>query len=99
MMPSVFTSRLAARGADDALSPAACFTRALVGLTRSIWHPDCTFDTAIGLICETAAAALQVDRVNVWHYDRSAHELRCIHTYFAPDDDHASGGRHGDVVA
>lgn len=89
-MRSVFTSRLAARVTDDTQSPAARFTRALVGLTRSIWHPDCTFDTAIGLICETAAAALQVDRVNVWHYDRGAHELRCIHAYVAPDDDHAS---------
>ena len=68
------------------------FTRTLVELTRAVWHPACTFDSATGLICETAARTLQVERVNIWHYDRAAHLLRCLHAYSASDDAHAGAG-------
>jgi len=65
------------------------FTRALMTLTREIWHPDCSFDSALALICESAADALRVDRVNVWHYDRGAQRLRCIHAFSARERAHA----------
>lgn len=57
------------------------FTRALVALTRAVWNPECTFETAIASICSTAAAALQVERVSVWSYEASAACLRCLHAY------------------
>ncbi|WP_271678988.1 putative bifunctional diguanylate cyclase/phosphodiesterase [Thermomonas mangrovi] len=60
-----------------------------MALTRAIWHPDCSFDSALALICETAADALRVERVNVWHYDRGAQRLRCIHAYSASTRAHA----------
>ncbi len=46
-------------------SPGERYTRALVELTQRVWQPDCTFDTALALVCEAAANALQVERVNV----------------------------------
>lgn len=64
------------------------FTRALVELTRAVWHPDCTFESAIGAICETAARAMRIDRVSVWHYDRDAGLLRCLHAYETLDGRH-----------
>ena len=45
------------------------FTRTLVELTRAVWHPQCTFETAISEICAAAAAALQVERVSVWQHE------------------------------
>ncbi|MHB8911378.1 MAG: putative bifunctional diguanylate cyclase/phosphodiesterase [Lysobacter sp.] len=90
-MPSLSIQHIAGRA--DLAAPTTTtterFTRALVELTRAVWHPACTFDTAIGLICETAARTLQVERVNIWHYERDAHLLRCLHAYNAPDDVHA----------
>jgi len=80
-MPSLFRLYAAAAAADaaaaaaaDASKPSATerFTHALVRLTRTIWHPGCTFDTAIGAISEAAADALQIERVSVWHYDPPA---------------------------
>ena len=69
-------------GLDATPSEGQRFTQALVALTRAIWHPDCSFDSALALICEIAADALRVERVNVWHYDRDARRLRCIeHMY------------------
>lgn len=59
------------------------FTRALVTLTRQVWSPDCTFETAIASICRTAASALQVERVSVWRYDATEFCLRCLHAYDA----------------
>jgi EAL domain-containing protein (putative c-di-GMP-specific phosphodiesterase class I)/GGDEF domain-containing protein len=66
------------------------FTRALVALTRAIWQPDCSFDSALALICESAADALCVERVNAWHYDRGAQRLRCIHAFSASTRAHAA---------
>ena len=59
------------------------FTRTLVALTRTIWHSDCTFETAIAEICEAAAAALQIERVSVWRYEVDDLQLRCLHAYHA----------------
>lgn len=67
------------------------FTRTLVALTRAVWHPGCTFDTAIGAICEAAATALQVERVSVWHYDQESGQLRCLHAFHAEPAEHEAG--------
>jgi predicted signal transduction protein with EAL and GGDEF domain len=77
-------------GLDATPSDGQRFTRALVALTRAIWQPDCSFDSALALICESAAEALRVARVNVWHYDRSAQRLRCIHAYSTCTRAHAA---------
>ena len=74
---------------DGADSAAERYTRALVGLAKAVWQPDCTFDQAVGLICETAADALRVDRVNAWRYDTEHHCLQCIHAYTRSDRRHA----------
>ena len=88
-MPSLSATPIAIGNDPVAATPTERFTRALVELTRAVWHPECTFDSAIGLICETAALTLQVERVNIWHYDRDAQLLRCLHAYSAPDGVHA----------
>jgi EAL domain-containing protein (putative c-di-GMP-specific phosphodiesterase class I)/GGDEF domain-containing protein len=62
----------------DAALASERFTRTLVELTRTVWHPDCTFDTAIAAICEAAAAALQIERVSAWRHDADTRELRCL---------------------
>jgi EAL domain-containing protein (putative c-di-GMP-specific phosphodiesterase class I)/GGDEF domain-containing protein len=46
------------------------FTRTLVDLTRAVWHPQCTFETAISSICDAAATALQIERVSVWQHEQ-----------------------------
>ena len=74
---------------DEPDSVGERYTRALMRLTREVWHPDCTFDTAVGLICEVAAQALQVERVNAWRYDPASHSLLCTHAYSRSDDRHA----------
>ena len=51
------------------------FTLALVSLTRTVWDPACTFETAVGAICRTAAHALLVDVVSVWHVDPEAYAV------------------------
>ncbi|MGH8030139.1 MAG: hypothetical protein ACREO3_09410, partial [Arenimonas sp.] len=78
-MPSLL--KFVAPALPPASEPTASerFTRALVALTRTVWHPDCTFETAIASICETAATALQVDRVSVWSYEVNECRLRCLH--------------------
>ena len=37
---------------------------ALVSLARRVWQDGCTLETAIAMICETAAETLEVERVN-----------------------------------
>ncbi len=86
-MPPLSMPRNSGRAIPADPVPAEPFTRALAGLARAVWHSE--FDTALGLICETAARTLQVERVNVWHYDRDAELLRCLHAYSAPDGVHA----------
>ena len=75
-MPTFELPSAAQPGFEVTPSDGQRFTRALVALTRAIWHPDCSFDSALALICETAADALRVERVNAWHYDRGAQRLR-----------------------
>lgn len=64
------------------------FTRTLVGLTRTVWHPDCTFEKAIASICEASANALQIERVSVWCYEVEQCQLRCLHAYHAGTGEH-----------
>lgn len=90
-MPTPHVPSVAKPGLDVTPSDGQRFTRALVALTRAIWHPDCSFDSALALICEIAADALRVERVNVWHYDRGAQRLRCIHDFSARERAHAGG--------
>jgi EAL domain-containing protein (putative c-di-GMP-specific phosphodiesterase class I)/GGDEF domain-containing protein len=59
------------------------YTRTLVNLTREVWGPECTFETAIGAICEGAAWALGVERVSVWHYSRNDSALNCLDSWDA----------------
>ncbi len=66
------------------------FTRTLVALTRTVWHPDCTFESAIAAICEAAANALQIERVSVWCYEVEETRLRCLHAYHAGTGEHQS---------
>lgn len=65
------------------LSPAERYTRTLVSLTREVWGARCTFETAIGAICEGAAWALDVERVSVWHYSRESGALNCLNSWDA----------------
>ena len=88
-MPTPHVPSVAKQGLVVTPSDGQRFTRALMTLTREIWHPDCSFDSALALICESAADALRVDRVNVWHYDRGAQRLRCIHAFSARERAHA----------
>lgn len=64
------------------------FTRALVGLTRTVSRADSSFETTIAAACEASARAMLVDRVSVWHYDRDAGLLRCLHVYEAAGERH-----------
>ncbi len=72
------------------LSPAERYTRALVNLTRTVWQSNCTFETAIGSICEGAAWALDVERVSVWRYDADAGTLNCLNSWDALTRIHSS---------
>lgn len=77
------------RDADDrGFGHGGRYTRALVALTRVVWHERCTLDDALAEICRTAADALDVPRVNVWQYDADRRQLRCLHDY------EQSTGRH-----
>ena len=88
-MPTPHVTSVATPGLVVTPSDGQRFTRALVALTRAVWHPDCSFDSALALICEVAADALRVERVNVWHYERDAQRLRCIHAFSARERAHA----------
>ena len=76
--------------AADAEAQRGRYTRALVALTRAVWHEDCTLGAALGYICEAAADALDVPRVNIWHYDAEHGELRCLHDYERADRRHTT---------
>lgn len=68
-------------GIDERSARARRHNHALVALGRQVWNEDCTFETAIQLICEVAAETLGVERVNVWRVDEDAGLLRCVHAY------------------
>ena len=54
---------------------------ALVALAREVWHDGCSLDSALALICATAAETLEVERVNVWRLQPEHQLLRCVHAY------------------
>ncbi|TXH65486.1 MAG: GGDEF domain-containing protein [Lysobacteraceae bacterium] len=76
MQMSATSEGIAERGAR-----ARRHNHALVALGRRVWREDCDFETAIALICEVAAEALEVERVNVWRLDPEQRLLHCIHAY------------------
>jgi EAL domain-containing protein (putative c-di-GMP-specific phosphodiesterase class I)/GGDEF domain-containing protein len=82
-MPSWASKPVVVDLPQSAASSSERFTRALVGLTREVWHPECTFDTAIAAICRAACQALDVERVSMWAYEPEVHLLRCLHVYQA----------------
>jgi len=57
------------------------YARALVSLTRQVWHADCQLDDAFAVICETAAQTLHVERTNIWRFDRARSLLVCLHAF------------------
>ena len=59
-------SAILGRDAPLPETPGTRYTRALVELTRAVWHPDCTLQDALAVICVIAAEAMQVERVNAW---------------------------------
>ncbi|MEO7935902.1 MAG: bifunctional diguanylate cyclase/phosphodiesterase [Dokdonella sp.] len=63
------------------LSSAERCTRTLVNLTRQVWDPHCTFETAIGAICSGAAWALDVERVSVWNHNPADSTLTCLESW------------------
>src|SRR5687767_3146821 len=80
-MPTRLSLTPVALPPEDVPAAAERFTRTLVGLTRTVWHPDCTFDSALAAICAAAADALLVERVTAWRHDAGAGELRCLFAY------------------
>lgn len=80
-MPSTYKLKLYERAEAASCSASERFTNALVTLTRTVWHADCSFETAIGAICEAAASAMQVERVSVWEYEPRAKLLRCLQAH------------------
>ena len=71
-------------------TPGTRYTRALVDLTRTVWEPGCTLRHALAVICETAAKAMQVERVNVWRLQPAPLQLVCLHGYTRSTNVHAS---------
>ena len=78
----------------------AGFEQALVGLAHAIGRaPDC-HEHVLRVVSETAASALDVDRVNVWRVDESAGVLRCIHGFDRRQARHEPApGDHLDLAA
>ena len=70
-------------------TPDSRYTRALVELTRAVWHSDCTVQDALALICKTAADAMQVERVNIWRLLPDPLRLQCVHAYTRSNGVHA----------
>ena len=68
---------------------------ALVALAREVWHDSCSLDSALALICETAADTLEVERVNVWRLHPEHHLLRCVHAYERDTGRHNPPGYDG----
>src|SRR5688572_15468890 len=69
-------------------TPGTRYTRALVELTRAVWHPDCTLKDAFAVICTTAADAMQVERVNIWRLLPQPLRLQCVHAYVRSSGEH-----------
>ena len=82
-------SAIPGRDAPLSETPGTRYTRALVELTRAVWHRDCTLQDALAVICETAAHAMQVERVNAWRLLPQPLRLECVHAYTRSTGEHA----------
>ncbi|WP_187775737.1 putative bifunctional diguanylate cyclase/phosphodiesterase [Luteimonas suaedae] len=67
---------------------------ALVALARQVWHDDCSLESAYAQICEVAAAALEADRVGIWHLDPTHARLACVHLFQRKGALHNPPGAH-----
>ena len=85
-------SAILSRDAPLPDTPGTRYTRALVDLTRAVWRPDCTLHDALAVICETAAHALQVERVNAWRLLPDPLRLECVHAYDRATGQHVPPG-------
>ena len=79
-------------GIDERSARARRHNHALVALGRQVWNEDCTFETAIALICEMSAEALDVEYVNIWRCERDGKQLNCLHAYTRSADQHQPDG-------
>ncbi len=70
----------------------ARYTHALMVLTRTVWHDDCTLSRAFDVICRTAASTLDVPRVNIWKLDEAGNKLVCLHAFDSAATDGAGAG-------
>jgi len=70
--------------------------RALMDLTRLLWHNGQELEQALAAITETAADVLAVDRVNVWQLEPDG--LRCVHAFERGPRTH-NGAGHGEFIA
>jgi EAL domain-containing protein (putative c-di-GMP-specific phosphodiesterase class I)/GGDEF domain-containing protein len=81
-------SAIAGRDKPLPETPGTRYTRALVELTRACWHPECTLQDAFAVICQTAAHAMQVERVNIWRLQPQPLRLECVHAYTLSSAEH-----------
>src|SRR5215467_7750608 len=67
------------------------FGSVLARLARSTVMEDGDLSGVLRAIAEAAAAALQVERVNVWMFDRERTRIRCIQAYERGANRHTQG--------
>ena len=67
------------------------FGSVLARLARSTVMEDGDLSGVLRAITEAAAAALEVERVNVWMFDRERTRIRCIHAYERGANRHTQG--------
>ena len=67
------------------------FGRVLARLARSTVMEDGDLSGVLRAIAEAAAAALQVERVNIWMFDRARTRVRCIQAYERGATQHTQG--------
>ena len=74
-------------------TPPASFASVLARLARSTVIKDGTLDDVLRAIVEAAAAALDVERVNIWVLARERTRLDCIGSYERGPNRHGEGDR------
>lgn len=72
-------------------APTVDFGRVLARLARSTAMEDGDLSGVLRAIAEAAAAALQVERVNIWMFDRARTRVRCIQAYERGATQHTQG--------
>ncbi len=80
------------RPAEDEGQRARRHNQALVALARELWTGHDTLESALALVCETAARTLRADRVNVWRLHPQHRVLRCVHAYDLRSGEHNPPG-------